>query len=213
MNDDRAAIVAVANQLRARYGLAIDADGIEALVDYVDLLIRSNKKTNLVGTEDPARLLDEMVFDSLQVTALLGESFEFVDIGSGGGLPGLPLALVRPAARGTLVEPRAKRAAFLRLACAELGADNVRIVEGELEAAPMAAFDVALAKAVFAPAEWVARASVLLRPGGRIVVYANGTEPEAIGLLEPAQRARVVAARSYLVASAKPRTVLLLADA
>jgi 16S rRNA (guanine527-N7)-methyltransferase len=211
MSDGRPAMVDCARHLRDLHQLELTDDAVEGLVDYVDLLIRSNQKTNLVGTEDPSRLLDEMVFDSLQVLPLLPACFDFADIGSGGGLPGIPLATARPQSRGTLVEPRTKRAAFLRLACAELCLDNVRVVDGEIQAAPSRVFDVALAKAVFSPREWVERADRLLKPGGLIAVYANGTAAEAAALLDPAQQARVTGERSYAVAGGRARTVFVVA--
>ena len=101
-------------------------------------------------------------------------------MGSGGGLPALPLALLRPALDVELSEPVAKKGAFLRTAIRELGlAGRVRLDprRGEVLAAEGAPFDVAVSRATFAPVAWLALGRRLVRPGGRIFAL---TTPRAL---------------------------------
>src|SRR6185295_9811748 len=105
---------------------------------------------NLTG----ARTLDELAADHLPDAFALAEAVPpgaaLVDVGSGGGLPALPFAVLRPDVRLTLVEPRAKRVAFLRTAVRELGLAG-ELVAGHAADLPAGAFDVAASRATFPP--------------------------------------------------------------
>ncbi|WP_414040555.1 16S rRNA (guanine(527)-N(7))-methyltransferase RsmG [Acidithiobacillus sp. M4-SHS-6] len=96
------------------------------LLDYVLLLQRWNATHNLTAVRDPRDMIPRHILDSLAVLPFLDQG-SVVDIGSGAGLPGIPLAICRPAQDFTLVEPAAKRVAFLRSVVAELGLANVQI--------------------------------------------------------------------------------------
>lgn len=96
------------------------------LLNYVLLLQRWNATHNLTAVRDPRDMIPRHILDSLAVLPFL-EPGSVVDIGSGAGLPGIPLAICRPAQDFTLVEPAAKRVAFLRSVVAELGLTNVQI--------------------------------------------------------------------------------------
>ena len=82
----------------------------EPLARYIDLLALHNERSNLVGSSDPRRIADEMVLDALELVPLMPVTGgTAVDIGSGAGLPGLPLAIWFPTWHFTLVEPRYRR--------------------------------------------------------------------------------------------------------
>src|SRR5262249_12738822 len=108
-------------------------------------------------------------------TALSGPA-EVVDVGSGGGLPAVPLAVLRPALRLTLVEATAKKAAFLRTVVREpdLG-DRASVDARRAEAlvAAHASFDAALSRAALPPADWVDLGVRLVHPGGRVLVLSS----------------------------------------
>lgn len=164
-----------------RHGLALEDGAVDAIARYVRLLLDVGARTNLVGTRDPARLLDEVVLDAAQLAPLLpGGPGRLIDVGSGAGLPGIPVLLLRPDWSGVLLEPRRRRAAFLRHAVRSLGlADRATVVEARLEDAVetglvVPPFAVAAAKAVFAPGLWTERAAGLVAPGGHVAVYVNG---------------------------------------
>jgi 16S rRNA (guanine527-N7)-methyltransferase len=139
---------------------------------YFDLLLVWNGRINLTGAGSVGDLVDGHLPDSFALSRLVPPDARVADIGAGGGLPGIPLAIVRPDCHVTLVEPRAKRVAFLRAAVRELGL-GAAVTHGRLEAAGSAAFDVADSRATFDPATWLQAGRRLVREGGRIVVFAS----------------------------------------
>ena len=116
--------------------------------------------------------------DAFALAKRLDRPARLVDVGSGGGLPALPLALLRPGLVIRLCEPIAKKAAFLRTAIRELNvSDRVMLqtqrgeeVADELAASASPGFDAAVSRATFAPDEWLALGRRLVRPGGRVFV-------------------------------------------
>lgn len=109
-----------------------------ALGTYVRLLLKWNRTYNLLGTDDADAVLDQHLLDGLAVLPALdrwlpGDPGTLVDVGSGGGLPGIPIAIMRPHLRVVLVEPIGKKAAFLRQAIAECGLEGVSVQEARLE--------------------------------------------------------------------------------
>ncbi len=99
-----------------------------------------------------------------------------VDVGSGAGLPGIPLALAYPGLDVTLCEVRKKRLAFLERARQELGLRRMRILECDAADLPVAHFDWAISRAFEAPTAWMERGCSLVRPGGYVGVYASQVE-------------------------------------
>jgi 16S rRNA (guanine527-N7)-methyltransferase len=142
----------------------------ERLVQYTEELLRWNRRINLTGARTPEDFIDGPLFDALTLIPVLDNVDFLVDIGSGGGLPGIPAAIVRKPQQLTLVEPRAKRASFLRNAVHLLNLD-VEVIEARDDALD-ARWSGAVAQAVFGPAEWPARAERLLTPGGHIYVLS-----------------------------------------
>lgn len=121
----------LAEGLRA---LEIDADDavIDRLLGYRDLLARWNRVHNLTAVRDPQAMLSHHLLDSLSVSRYLrGE--RVLDIGSGAGLPGLPLAVVNPERYFVLLDASAKRVRFLRQVVLELGLGNVEAVHARIE--------------------------------------------------------------------------------
>ena len=123
----------------------------------------------------------DLVDDSLVLLEHLGEADRVVDVGSGGGLPGLPLKIARPGLRVTLVEADQAKAAFLVRACATLGLEGVEVLARRAEdvgqdARYREAFDVAVARAL-APMPVLAELCLpLVRVGGRLLAQKTGHE-------------------------------------
>jgi 16S rRNA (guanine527-N7)-methyltransferase len=127
---------------------------------------------NLTGTRDRAELIDRHLVESLALKHfIVGTSA--ADIGSGGGLPGVPLAIALPDVSFTLIESRRKRVSFLRHVASSLPLPNVRISHGRAESLDLTPFSTVLARAVAAPAELLAIALPLVAPGGRLVLLTS----------------------------------------
>ena len=118
-----------------------DADR-RKLLDYIELLGKWNQVYNLTAIRDPHQMLIQHVFDSLSVVAPLRRHLgatanpTAIDVGSGAGLPGIPLAIAWPELSVTLVDPVGKKAAFLRQATAALGLANATVMQCRIEALP-----------------------------------------------------------------------------
>ena len=161
----------VARRLGAK-ALSVDRSAAAKLAAFVELLLHWNRVHNLTGVRDRDELIDRHLAESLALAPLIhGETV--ADIGSGGGLPGIPLAIVLPACRFTLIESRRKRASFLRHAAATLALDNVEIAHSRAEAVAPRQFGTVLARAVAPPAELLAIATPLVAAGGRLVLLTG----------------------------------------
>ena len=132
-------------------------------------------------------LVDLMLADALVLAERVPHGSRVVDVGTGAGAPGLALAILRPDLVVCLVEPLAKRTAFLRTVLSAIGRADVRVdsAKGVELVATHETFDVALSRAALPPPEWLALAMQLVRPGGSAWVFlARDRAPGAGGLLE-----------------------------
>ncbi len=114
-------------------GLELPAQVAEKLIAYIDLLNHWNRKFNLTAIRDPEDMLSKHLLDSLSVLPYLGEIESLLDVGSGAGLPGIPLALCRPELRAVLNDCNGKKTRFLTQAKLVLGLDNVEVVQQRIE--------------------------------------------------------------------------------
>lgn len=150
----------------------------DSLLAFARLLLYWNQRINLTAAKSPDDLIAEHIPDSFAMAQLVEFNARVVDVGSGGGLPGIPFALLRPDCPVTLIEARAKRAAFLRTALRELGVANATVISRRMESVTELrhAFDGASSRATFPPTEWLARARSLLVPGGRALAFTTPAE-------------------------------------
>jgi 16S rRNA (guanine527-N7)-methyltransferase len=148
-------------------GLTLPAGAEAKLLAYLALLDKWNRVYNLTAVRDAERMVSHHLLDSLAAVPFFqGESV--LDVGSGGGLPGVPLAIARPELQVTLIDSIAKKTAFLLQAKAELGLKNLRVVTGRVENfRPQAGFDVITSRAFSDLKEFVTLTRHLLKPGGR----------------------------------------------
>ncbi len=168
--------VALEQGLRAQ---ALDAAAlVPPLLAYLTLLARWNRTYNLTAIRDPHDMVTRHLLDSLAMLPFVGEG-ALADLGTGPGLPGLPLAIALPRLRVTLVESNGKKARFLREAVRQLRLDNARVAESRAEALDEpGGYDLLTARALDTLAGIVAIGGHLLRPGGRLLAM-KGVRPDA----------------------------------
>jgi len=164
-------------------GLALDAGARAAIDGHVRLLLAWTRAINLTAIRDPAGVATGHVIDSLTAVPWLRDresGQRILDLGSGGGFPGLPIAAALPGMAVTLLEPTRKKAAFLRTAVDATGlADRVAVVAGraeDLAAEPSqrGTWSVVTARAVASAADLVELAFPLLEPGGVLAAWKRG---------------------------------------
>jgi 16S rRNA (guanine527-N7)-methyltransferase len=178
-------------------GLALSAGACEQLLKYTELLTKWNRTYNLTAVRDPLAMVSHHLLDSLAVLPHLSfanAGARIADIGSGAGLPGIPLALAKPEWHVALVESNDKKAAFLQQAKIELALSNLEIHCGRAEAwRPAERFAVVISRAFAELAEFVARCKHLLAPSG-VIAAMKGKDPrEEIARLPAGFRCRVFA--------------------
>lgn len=201
----------------AALGIEFEAGDVERLGAYLALLLETNKRFNLTAVTDPDEAWVRHILDSLTLLPLLAEAQEeaqdrgeagalrVIDVGSGGGLPGVPLAIVMPGVRFTLLETTGKKAAFLREAAAALGLGNVEVVQEraevlgqdrgervdragrtEREHGHREAYDAAVARAV-GPMAVIAELTVpLVKVGGRVLLIKGQKAAEELAAAKQA---------------------------
>lgn len=152
----------------ATLGLTLPSANEKQLLAYLELLYKWNRVYNLTAVRETERMVSHHLLDSLAIVPYVGTGRRVLDVGSGGGLPGIPLAIARPDLLVTLIDSVAKKTAFLLQAKAELGLDNVSIVTGRVEThqAPVG-FNTITSRAFSDLKEFVTLTRHLLAPGGR----------------------------------------------
>ncbi|ECZ4203459.1 16S rRNA (guanine(527)-N(7))-methyltransferase RsmG, partial [Salmonella enterica] len=123
------------SRLLADAGISLTDHQKTLLVAYVDMLHKWNKAYNLTSVRDPNEMLVRHILDSIVVAPYLQEQ-RFIDVGTGPGLPGIPLAIVLPDAHFTLLDSLGKRVRFLRQVQHELKLENITPVQSRVEAYP-----------------------------------------------------------------------------
>jgi 16S rRNA (guanine527-N7)-methyltransferase len=147
-------------------GLALPDEATGKLLAYVELLAKWNRTYNLTAIREPERMVSHHLIDSLSVLPHLPEG-TLVDIGSGGGLPGIPIAIAQPGRAVTLNDSNHKKGTFMQQAVIELGLANVQVHVGRAEDwHPAARFDGAISRAFAELADFIAACRHLVKPDG-----------------------------------------------
>jgi 16S rRNA (guanine527-N7)-methyltransferase len=158
------------------------------LLDYVALLLRWNRAYNLTAIRDPREMVSKHLLDSLamhaSVDAIAEAGGSLADLGTGAGLPGIPLAIVKPELQVALVESNGKKARFLREAVRTLGLGNARVVESRIEAfnAP-GTFDAITARALATLPLILELGGHLLKPGGMLLAMKGVVPADELAAL------------------------------
>lgn len=169
--------------------LQLDAALAPPLLDYLALLQRWNRAYNLTAIRDPDEMVRKHLLDSLALHAHLDGIATLADLGTGAGLPGIPLALARPDLQVTLVESNGKKARFLREAVRTLGLRNAHVAESRIEAfAAPAPFDAITARALATLPQILVLGGHLLAPDGRLLAMKGSMPHDEIAALPSAWR-------------------------
>lgn len=200
-------------------GLALDDSAIERLLRFGALLAKWNTTHNLTAIRSPDGIRTHHLLDSLSLAAPLvrwmpAGGRRVLDVGAGGGLPGIPLAIVRPDLEFTLVDAVQKKVAFLRQAQLELGLANLATVHGRIEALALEPFPLITARAFAALPKFCELTRPLLAPGG-VWLAMKGLRPEAelaalppwaeVLAIEPLEVPDLQEARHLVVARVRPQ--------
>jgi 16S rRNA (guanine527-N7)-methyltransferase len=173
-------------------GIPLDSAGEEALLRLVDELELGNAQFNLTAIRDRPSMLRKHVLDSLTLQPFL-RGVRVADIGTGAGFPGLPLAIVNPQRRFTLVEATGKKARFVVETAERLGVDNVQVVHSRAESyRPFELFDTVVARALSSLGDFAAFAGHLCAPDGRLLAMKGKRPDEEISALPKSFRVLAV---------------------
>lgn len=169
-------------------GVDMPAQSSERMIDYIALLDKWNKAYSLTAVQGAEQMVIRLLLDSLSVVPYI-KGPRVLDLGSGPGLPGIPLALTLTRYEFVLLDSSLKKIRFLRQAAGELELAHVSVEHGRVEDyGPAALFDTIVARAFGSLAEIVAAAARLCRPGG-LICAMKGRYPEAeINQLPPGCR-------------------------
>ncbi len=173
-------------------GLTMNTDTQQRLLDYIALIEKWNRVYNLTAIREPEKMVSHHLLDSLAVAPHL-RAQRILDVGSGAGLPGIPLALADPETQVTLLDSNHKKAAFLNQAVIELKLKNAAVCAERVESwQTEERFDVIISRAFSDMGEFVRVARHLLAPGG-VFAAMKGLHPyEEIEKLPPECRVRQV---------------------
>jgi 16S rRNA (guanine527-N7)-methyltransferase len=167
-------------------GIAVGEAEHARLARFVEALLRENERINLVGTRDPRAFWENHVCDSLALLPCLDaqQSRRVLDLGSGGGLPGVPLACARPACHVTLLDATRKKLLAVERACREAGLDHVafhwaRAEQAAHDPALRNSFDAVTCRAVGPVAVLLELGAPFLRGGGVLLLFKSVSGAEA----------------------------------
>jgi 16S rRNA (guanine527-N7)-methyltransferase len=163
----------------ARLGVALPGGGAAKLAAYLALLAKWNRTYNLTAIREPERMVTHHALDSLAIVpALPSRAIRVLDVGSGGGLPGIPIAIARPDAEVVMIDSSGKKATFLAQAAIELPLANASSVATRVEDyAPARRFDVVVSRAFADLATFVRLARRHVAPDGALYAM-KGVRPD-----------------------------------
>jgi len=176
---DRAAVASVlASGIQA---LALDLDAAQQarLLDYLALLFKWNAVYNLTSLRDPLQMVTHHLLDSLAAVPSFAQAANVLDVGAGGGLPGIVLAIARPAMQVALIDTVHKKTAFLKQVKAELELRNVTVYTDKVQQLRVPQlFDVITSRAFADLSDFVAWSGHLLADGGQFIALKGVAPPD-----------------------------------
>ena len=176
---DRAALAPILKEGIAALELDLSADQTEKLLDYLALLAKWNSVYNLTSVRDPMQMLTLHVLDSLAAVPAFADAQNVLDVGAGGGLPGMVLAIARPDVKVSMIDTVHKKTAFLTQVKAELGLANVTVYTKRVEQLEVAQkFDVSTSRAFADLSDFVNWSQHVLAEGGQFIALKGVAPPD-----------------------------------
>lgn len=175
-------------------GMEVPAELLERLARYLTMLLEANRQFNLTAIREPDAAWRRHIIDSLTILPGLEELAEggtVIDVGSGGGLPGIPIAICRPDLQVTLLEATGKKVRFLRSCIDELPLPNTRVLQGRAETLGQDSthrqrYDVAVCRAVGPMAELLEYTLPLVKVGGWLLAMKGPSVEEELAVASDA---------------------------
>lgn len=194
--------------------LVLSGQQIEQLLDYLALLVKWNGVYNLTAVRDPAQMVTQHLLDSLATVPAFAGAKRVLDVGAGGGLPGMVLAIVRPDMQVTMIDTVQKKTAFLTQVKSELVLTNVNILAGRVEQLQdPEQFDVITSRAFAELRDFVTWSGHLLRRDGRFIALKGVRPDEEIARLPPGWKHTGVQAIEVPGLQAERHLVFIVPDA
>ncbi len=176
--------------------LSVDLNAAQQhkLLEYVALITKWNKVFNLTAVRDPKAMITQHLLDSLTIMQHLKDVVRLIDIGTGAGLPGIPLAIAHPEWQITLLDSNHKKTTFLRQACLELGLTNADVVCGRVEHyQPSLGYDAVTSRAFSDLGEFARLTAHLLAKNGKLYAMKGIYPHEELGRLpQPSKLQEVI---------------------
>ena len=171
-------------------GSALPADAQARLLAYVHLLEKWNRTYNLTAVRAPEQMIPRHILDSLAILPYL-QGQRVLDMGTGAGLPGIPLALARSDLDFVLLDSNAKKTRFVTQACAELGLKNIEITQERVEKyQPARPFDTLVSRAFSTIADMLVASRHLYGPGGQVLAMKGIYPQEELAAIPPGYEVR-----------------------
>jgi len=166
-------------------GLSLNKTEVDRLANYLQLFEKWNRTFNLSAIRDPMEMVKLHLLDSLAIAPLV-EGHRFIDVGTGGGLPGIPLAIVNPDKHFVLLDSAGKKTRFLFQVKQALGLDNVEIINDRVENyCPDQQFEAILSRAFASLKDMVAGCEHLLASNGRFWAMKGQYPTDEIEAIKP----------------------------
>lgn len=195
---DRAALTQLLREGVHALKLDLSEAQVTQLLDYLALLWKWNAVYNLTAVRDPSQMVTQHLLDSLAVVPAFADASNILDVGAGGGLPGIVLAVARPGMRVSMIDTVHKKTAFLTQVKVELGLANVTVYTARVEQLKVPQkFDVITSRAFAELADFIQWSEHLLGEGGRYIAMK--------GLMPQEEIARLP--QGWKVAEVRPLTV------
>jgi 16S rRNA (guanine527-N7)-methyltransferase len=167
---------------------AIFGSQIELARGYAQMLANDSDELGLLGPRELDKIWSRHILNSAVVAELVRPGELVADVGSGAGLPGIPMAIAAPEANFVLIEPMDRRASWLQEVAQELGLQNVEVQRARAEEVQGGQFDVVTARAVAALDKLLRLCVPLLKQGGRVIALKGSKAPEEIEAAKKLQK-------------------------